>query len=444
MNVKKYLILLVFGTLLLGGPLSVCAAPFDLGSGLTGTIQVPEEEGHHPIIFILPDEGMPPGWYPELLAGLAGLEALVITLDQPERFDDYQKAIKEAVEGGNHVFGQPLTDKGNLSEGMLITFGEKADLAFEVLDRHHEKQMAFLGAVLAAPKRTKEVLDVGTVQIPLAFLLPPRLWDENAVSLTMFQKLRLDSSRCSAATMVYLLEADPVLKKSPLSKPEAFPPPGLPSPPTFPAFTGRYSKDFILACKKQGGSDLGIDPLQPGPQELFGIPVKTSLLSSGCQSLVDAKLNPDPHLNCLGGQNWFDGLKMDHFKGLVDRYRISLAGGAGTFNIGIPGPLQDLSDFGGLSVRLSYPDKAGTPLKFRIGLEDVEGQSCFWEVETRPLPYLVEAAIPFFHERVIFEELMAVDLTSVKRIIFQFHGEGVFDLGDVALIPCAEPHQDPL
>ena len=406
---------------------------------LSGIISVPKTEFEVPIVFIVPDTDETQDTtkrYYKLLNDLNEVPAIGVLLDLSPLneikdvdedliatvFDYYRYFLNRAIQGESLAFGKDLFNKGTLSEVVILGCGENVDGAYRIIEKLHEKQMDVKGAMFIEPRRNKEVPKINLPDIPTSIVLPYSLLQKNAISLSLFQNNRKEKDRQSITSMIFVQQETSLLNCDELE---------------YIDFVNQYANAFILNIFKENQKMVGLSALEIAPQTMFDTTVNSSLSVPEALVILNPRKEKDPHLNVLGGTNRFTNLRLDHYRGLVDTYKLNWEAENSKLEIELPKEYRDLTNFQALSLYINYHNDKNLPLSFIVEFIDMEGQSQQVEInERQPLNYISGTAIPFYNERIIIDELMGVDITSIKYINFLFKDKnaGELNIGDISLI----------
>ncbi|MCA9909780.1 MAG: YbaY family lipoprotein, partial [Anaerolineae bacterium] len=212
-------------------------------------------------------------------------------------------------------------------------------------------------------------------------------------------------------------------------------------------------------------ANIGLDPLQPAPTEIFGFPVRTALLAPSIQRLaiMQPQTGPSVIVNALGGDVVTEGdvgiaVCLNDFAcngGLApsgqpaaayisSRYESSIA-------FTLPEPRQDLRMFDGLHFRFAFDplsrlNAMGEKLGFEVTVTDKAGNTAVYPLPgLTPANFVAEAdpvqaytRIPNFLQsiRIDLSEFADVDLSQVESVGFRFYplNSVAFFLADVELV----------
>jgi len=406
---------------------------------LTGLLSVPLIEGEFPIVLIIPEVASSQeisGRYHQLLKSLSQIPALGVLIDLSSLkdvetidetliatvFNHYRVSLNQAIQDESLAFEKNLYDKGSFSEVILIGSGESVDSIYQIIANHHNKQLSVSGVILIDPQRKREVPNLTLLDTPTAIILPYALLEQNAIGLSFFQRNRVEVNRQSMTTMVYVQPDTSLFNMSEFE---------------YLNFLSQYAIAFIQSIFKEAPEGIGLSPLEVAPKMIFDTAVKTSLIVPETLPILQPKKEKDPHFNVLGGTNRFINLTLDHYKGLVDMYKLKWETENSLLEIELPKEYRDLTYYDALSLYINYYHPEQEPLSFILELQDMEGQ--FQQVEVKnwePLNNNSGTVIPFYHERFILKDLMEVDLTSVRfiKFIFEIENLGELNIGDVSLI----------
>lgn len=424
--------------------------PFNLGEAeishgkqmitleLAGVLGVPQIEGEFPVIIIVPDVEASPEvmkQYQQLLKIISEMPALGILLDlsplneiesRDEKlildvFDFYRTLLNRAIHGESLAFGEDLYNKGSFSNVIIIGCGQSVDSVYQIIEKHHERQMSFSGALFIEPLRKREVVDIPLPDVPTSIVVSYERLKENAISLSLFQKQRQQEIK-ALNSMVYVLTDTSLVNKN---ETESI------------SFINQYTTAFIEEILSKSSLEIGLSPLEEAPQILFNTAVKTSLILPDSLAILQPKTEKDPHVNALGGTNRFVNLRLDHYKGLVDIYKVKWDSDESFFEIELPKQARDLTHYDALSLYFNYHHDKDESLSFIVEFQDVEGQYQQVSVDNqRPLNRVSSTIIPFYNQRIQLKQLMEVDLTSIKTVRFIFEGKntGELSIGDISLV----------
>jgi len=406
---------------------------------LAGVLSVSENEGEIPIVFIIPDINVTQDTmqrYYGFLNELTEVPALGVLLDLSPLneikgvdedliatiFDYYRFFLNRAVQGESLAFGRDLFNKGDFSKVIILGCGESVDGVYRSIEKLHEKQMSFAGAMLIDPRRSKEVPNIQLPDIPTTIVLPYTLLQKNAISLSLFEANRKEKNRQSMTSMIYVQQDTDLMNASELE---------------YIQFVNKYALSYIQNLFQETSEMIGFSALETAPQTLFDTTIKSSLSVPEALVILNPRKEKNPHLNVLGGNNRFINLSLNHYRGLVDTYKLNWENKASRLEIELPEEYRDISSFHALSLYINYHNERNQPLSFIIEFCDMEGQSQQVEIENmQPLNYISGTAIPFYNERVVLKELMKVDTTSIRYInlIFKEMNNGELNIGDISLI----------
>ena len=385
---------------------------FDLAGEVSGSLSIPDGEGELPIVFIIPEAGETEEGR-HLFHEISALNILAIFLHVDEVEADEQSLatifkrclleLNRALQGESLAFGVDLYNKGSLSQVVMIGYGQSVDGIYQMIHEQNEKQMSVCGVLCVAPKRKQEVPELQMADVPMAFIIPHTLLEENAVSLSLFQKNRASKNRQSITAMVYVEGDDD-------------------------HFVSKYAGAFVQGLFAGFPPDMGLSVLEPAPRRIFQRLVKTSLVVPETLAIWHPEREKNLH---------FDGLTLHHYKGLVDLYRVKWEQANSSLVIELPIDSRDVSRYDALSIYMNYHHVAEEKLSFVVEFCDVEGQRQQVKFEEMsPLNYVSSTVIPFYHERIILQDLMEVDLTSLKSIHFLFEelNAGELNIGELSFV----------
>lgn len=427
---------------------------------LKGSLVVPQDEGDHPIVFIVPDLNSAADvsiGYDTLLGKMGETNCLGIRLDLasfnqidgfdeamlPLVFDEYRHRLSQALAGESLDFGVELMNKGSLSKVVLIGHGESSvDLYQIALDQEYKQQLNLAGILLIDPSKA-EYNDLAFPDVPTAIMLSRYNEKDNLIGQDLYADYRQEKARKSMTSLVYVKDGkfddfnigDELVDSSFNFERNI-------------EFVGQYVVDFLQSIFDTAPIGSGFTILEGTPKNLYGAEVRTCLAVPNTMMLINAALEPNPMINTLGGQVVANELDIKISEDELASFLLDWHSVNASLAIEIPAGNRDLSHYDAISIYLSneLSDEivSDEVIQNQVGLQSftielIDEQNQTSRAVINSIDELVMMGTNerlLYNERIVLNQFKEVDLSQIKQINFLFNqtSQGRLRLADLSFV----------